>query len=235
MIHTPHSALDLFIHRLHTRSALSGDEIATLRSIRGHQSLAGSNVDIVSPGDTTECATLVVAGLVGRFGVVIDGRRQITALHVAGEMCDLHSVVTPDVSWALQALSPAAILRVPHRELRRVAGAHPRIAEAFWRDCSVDASVLAQWVVNVGRRDARARMAHLFCEMGIRMENAGLGERTRFRLDATQAQLGDALGLTSVHVNRTLTGFRESGVLQMRGREIHVLDWDELARIGDCD
>jgi len=150
-------------------------------------------------------------------------------------MCDLHSLVAPKVSWALQALSATVILRVPHRELRQLARTYPAIAEAFWRDCAVDASVLSQWVVNVGRRDAECRLAHLFCEMAVRMERAGLGTRAAFRIEATQSQLGDALGLTPVHINRTFQALRAKGLIATEGRVIRIRDWQELVDLADFD
>lgn len=235
MRYSSKSALQLFVERLHARSPLTCEESTALLNLRGHSVLARAHVDIVSPGEVTDHACLVVDGLVGRFGMVIDGKRQITALHVAGDMRDLHSVVTPTVGWALQALSPTAVLRVPHTELRAIARAHPNIAEAFWRDCSVDASVLAQWVVNVGRRQAISRLAHLLCEMALRMESAGLGSRTAFRLQATQNQIGDALGLTPVHVNRTLKTLKQDGLVAIRGFEVRIADWKRLAALGDFD
>lgn len=235
MRHLPRSAIELFVDRLQERSSLDREELDALFSLRGRSSLAQAQVDIVSPGETTDHACLIVDGLAGRFGTAVDGKRQITALHIAGDMCDLHSVVVPKVGWALQALSPTAILRIPHSALRDVARAYPRIAEAFWRDCSVDASVLSQWVVNVGRRDARSRLAHLLCEMALRMENAGLGTRFSFPLQATQNQLGDALGLTSVHVNRSFRVLREKGLAEMRQYRVDIMDWDGLVALGDFD
>jgi CRP-like cAMP-binding protein len=119
--------------------------------------------------------------------------------------------------------------------LRRVAKEYPAIAEAFWRDCVVDASILSQWVVNVGRRDARMRLAHLLCEVAVRMEQAGLGNRAAFELNVTQTQLADALGLTSVHVNRVLQALRREGLIATRSREVRILDWDRLAALGEFD
>jgi CRP-like cAMP-binding protein len=176
-----------------------------------------------------------VDGLIGRFGQLVDGRRQITAFHVAGDMCDLHAIVFPKVGWSIQAMTTTTMLKIPHAELQQLARKYPAIAEAFWRDCVVDASILSQWVVNVGRRDARMRLAHLFCEMAVRMEQAQLGSRTAFELLVTQSQLADALGLTSVHVNRVLQSLRRDGVVETRGREVRVMDWQSLAEIGEFD
>jgi len=229
------SAIAAFADRLYKRSPLNDEEMHALLSLNGHMFTVRANVDIVSSGEDRRHACLVVDGLAGRFEEVVDGRRQITALYMPGDMCDLHSLVAPKVGWALQALSPTTIMRVPHVQLMQVARSYPKVAEAFWRDCSVDASILSQWVVNVGRRDARSRLAHLICEMAIRLENAGLGTRYSFRLQASQSQLADALGMTSVHVNRTVRALREAELVIMNGRKVEVQDWNGLARLGDFD
>lgn len=231
----PHSPMQMFVDRLDRRSGLTTEEADALLGLRGHFTKARANEDIVSPGETTIYASLVVDGLAGRFGQVVNGQRQITGFYLSGDMCDLHSLVAPTANWAVQALSTTTILKISHLELRAVANAYPRIAQAFWRDCSVDASVTSQWVVNVGRRDASSRLAHLLCEMGVRHEDAGSGIRTSYRLPATQAQLGDALGLTSVHVNRTVRMLRDLGLAIVGKQQVTVGDWDGLARRGDFD
>ena len=132
-------------------------------------------------------------------------------------MADLHSVVQPEATSALQALSTATILCVPHDAVRRTAVAHPALAEALWRDCMVDASILAQWVVNVGRRDARARIAHVLCEVALRVGAAPAKGEIIFPFPVTQTQLADVTGLTAVHVNRTLQGLRAEGLADVKG------------------
>ena len=229
------SSMQRFLKRLLDRSVLSQPEQDAILSLRGRPMQAGANVDIVSPGEITGHACLVVDGLVGRFGQLVDGRRQITAFHVAGDMCDLHSVVFPKVGWLLQALTTTTMLEVSHAELRSLAKQFPAIAEAFWRDCVVDASILSQWVVTVGRRDARTRLAHVLCEMAVRMEQAGLGSRAVYELHVTQTQLADALELTSVHVNRVMQSLRRDKLVATLNREIRILDWNRLAVLGEFD
>ncbi len=180
-------------------------------------------------------ACLIIDGLVGRFGQNADGARQITALHIPGDMADLHSVVLPKVTSAIQALSTATILRVPQTAIRTAARRYPAIAEALWRDCMVDAAILSQWVVNVGRRDARTRMAHLLCEMATRYKATFEAEEVTFELRLTQAHLADATGLTTVHVNRTLKALRDGGLATLCNRAVTILDWDALASLGEFD
>jgi CRP-like cAMP-binding protein len=178
---------------------------------------------------------LISKGLAVRFDQMRDGRRQIAAFHIPGDMCDLHSVVAPTAAWGIGTLAPTTVLHVPHDELRALAVRYPAIAMAFWRDGTTDASVLAKWVGNLGRQDAHARLAHLLCEMGLRMECAGLGTRSEFTLDASQEQLADALGLTSVHVNRMLQRLRSEGLIGSANRNVTIQDWDGLAAVGEFD
>lgn len=230
-----HTALGRFLARLLRRSHLSAEEQSAILSLRSHASQASAHRDIVSQGEKVDHACLVVDGLVGRFDQMKDGRRQITALHIPGDMCDLQSVVSPVAGWGLEAMTTTTILHISHRDLRTVATVYPAIGLAFWRDTTADASILAKWVGNLGRRDASSRLAHLFCEMGMRNEQAGLGTRTEFSLPMTQSQIADATGLTSVHVNRTLQALRRDQIVSTERRTIYIENWDRLTEIAEFD
>ena len=114
--------------------------------------------------------------------------------------------------------------------MREIARTHHGIAEAIWRDTLIDASIFREWIVNVGRRDARERIAHLFCEMYVRMASVGLAGDNGFELRLTQGQIGEATGLTPVHVNRTLQDLRKSGLIASESRYLRILDWAGLRR-----
>ena len=230
-----HSALARFLDRLLLRSRLSEGEQQAILKLPSHAFQAPAHRDIVAPGQRVDHACLVVDGLAGRVDQMRDGQRQITALHIPGDMCDLHSVMAPTAAWGIAALTTTTVLHIPHRDLRALATSHPAIALAFWRDTTADASVLAKWLGNIGRRDARARLAHLLCEIGIRMEQAGLGTRRSYSLPMTQHHLADALGLTAVHVNRMFQTLRADALLQTEQRMVHIEDWDRLATIAEFD
>jgi CRP-like cAMP-binding protein len=228
------SALRSFVTRLSALSPLSKDDVAALEGLTAQVTRVRANSDINAPGNDFEYAVLVASGVVGRFLQLTDGRRQITAIHLPGDIADLHRVATPKAGSALQALTNAAVVRVSGRELRAVAFSSPAVTQAFWVYSAVDAAILARWAANL-RRDAKARMAHLLCEIGERMEFSGQGERREFLLELTQAQIGDALGLTPVHVNRTLKALRALGVVEVEGRIFRIPDWPRLAAIADFD
>lgn len=230
-----HAAVALFVRRLLLRSILSSSEVEALGRLAGRRVQASRGQDLVLPGHGVNHATLLISGLLARFDQMADGRRQITALHISGDMADLHSVPMPLPAWGIQALVPSVVLHIPHADLRGLAERKPAIAMAFWRDTVADASILAKWTANLGRADAVTRTAHLICEMGMRMEVHGLDQRHDFSLPITQAQLADALGLTTVHVNRTVSALRqECGVFFDQGR-VRIEDWPGLAHRGNFD
>lgn len=226
-------ALARFVDRLLLHSALSEEERQAILALEGQFVRAAAKRDLVIPGETVGHAILVVSGILGRFDLMRSGARQITALHIAGDMCDLHSVVAPTTGWGITALSTATILTIAHGELKRLAEAHPNVAITFWRDSVVDASVLAKWIGNMGRKNALSRVAHLLCEMGVRMERIGLGDRQSYALDLTQEQIGDVVGLTPVHVNRTVRTLRDEGLASVRSGQVDVMNWDRLTAVAE--
>lgn len=232
--HAP-SNLNGFLARLNGRSVLSEDEQRAILDLPIRVKQVRQNQDFFSLGETLDHSCYVLEGLVGRFDQTAHGARQISALYIRGDMPGLESVVQPTAGFAMQALSTCTILEVPHPALRALIAANQAIAEAFWRDNAVDASILAQWVVNVGRREAKVRIAHLLCEMATRY-CAEPDERGRlvFQLAMTQGQLADATGLTSVHVNRSLKAPRAIGT-NFHSGTVRTDDWDMLAKLGDFD
>ncbi len=224
-----------FLRRLMLRSPLSAEEQRAVLHLSGQRCAMVSHQDIVTPGQTVDHACLVVTGLAGRFDLDADGRRQIMAFHLPGEMCDLHSVPSPHTGWGISALIPTTILRIPHAELRALASQYNALALALWLDTVVDASILAKWLAIFAHKPAKAGLAHLLCEMGIRMETVGLGARTHFQFEATQEELADTLGLTKVHMNRTLQALRKDGLVERVGRVIDIPDWPRLAKLAEFD
>ena len=235
MFFSASTALEIFVNRLAVLSPLLREDIAALRGVKMQVTRVRANSDIIRPDEQFEHAVLVASGVVGRYLPLSNGSRQITAIHVPGELADLHRVATPKAGSALQSLTNAAIVLVSGAELRALALASPRITQAFWVYSAVDAAVLARWAVNLARREAKIRMAHFLCEIGLRMEASGQGDRTDFLLELTQAQMGDALGLSAVHVNRTLKALKEIGAVEIEGRIFRIPDWSRLTAIAEFD
>lgn len=227
-------SLQLFLDRLMERSVLSDEEQQAVRALPGHMIELNARQHFVHVHEESSYSCLIVAGLVARVGYTGTGARQITAFHIPGDMADLHSAVRPIGIGGLQAVSRTTVLRVPHRAIRELAAHYPAISEAPWRDCMLDAAILMQWVVNVGRRDARTRLAHLLCEMAVRYGADRQVLRT-YRFPITQEQLADATALTSVHVNRSLKTLRADRLVEIRSGTVEIGDWDGLATVGEFD
>lgn len=228
-------ALGLFLNRLLLRSPLDEEERAAILALPGEADLVDVEHDFVRPGDKVAHSCLVVNGLVARFAQIANGTRSIVALHIPGDMADLHSVVAPQVTWALHALCPTTILRVPHRAVRSLADRYPALALAFWRDCVVDLNVLAQWTVNIARKDSLARVAHLFCEMYDRYRANGLNDGDSFPFPITQTDFADAVGLTPVHLNRVLKRLKDEGLLVKELSRVVIRDPARLPLAAEFD
>jgi CRP-like cAMP-binding protein len=229
------SSMAPFLEKLEARSSFRTDEREAILQLPFHPRQIETNRDFVRRGERVSHSCFVLQGMVGTFGQNRNGNRQITSVFMTGDMIDLQTVVLPEAMSNLQAITTTTILQVPHSDLRRIGHRYPNIAEAFWRECVLDAAIINEWVVNVGRRDARTRMAHLLCELACRSGHATPENAFAFPFPATQAQLGDMLGLTPVHVNRTLKGLREDRVVNVFARSVEILDWDRLAHIGEFD
>jgi CRP-like cAMP-binding protein len=183
---------------------------------------------IVREGSTVDHCVILVAGLAYRHKTTIGGARQIVSLHVPGDFIDLEASLLKVADHNIQALSRCQIAMVPSAAVRALVDAHPRIARAMWVDTLIDGSIFREWIMNIGRRDTRERLAHIFCEFARRLETAGLGSRHGYELPMTQEQLADASGLTAVHVNRTLKALEAEGLIRRERRFVFIPDWERM-------
>ncbi len=188
---------------------------------------------VVRDGDRTTQCCLLLSGFVYRHKIVADGGRQIFAIHMKGDLVDLQNSILAVADHNVQALTTAEVALIPREAIRRLAHEHPAVGEAMWHDTLVDGAVFREWIANVGRRDARTRIAHLLCEFAVRLEWAGIGGQTDYELPMTQEQLADCTGLTSVHVNRMLKSLSDDGLISRTKRAVSIDDWNRLAAAGD--
>jgi CRP-like cAMP-binding protein len=177
----------------------------------------------------------MLSGFAIRQKLAGNGGRQIFALTMTGDLADLPNALLGTADHNLQALTHVEAAMIPVEAILNVAFARPAVGRAMWSETLVDASISREWALNVGRRDARTRTAHMLCEFSLRLEMAKLGERCSYEIPMSQEQLGDALGLTSVHVNRVFRQLRDDGLIRTTGRRIEIGDFDALAAIGDFD
>ena len=182
----------------------------------------------------TQCAILLT-GYACRHKTTSEGGRQIVSFHLPGDILDLQHLLFPVADHNIQTITEASWAVVPVEALRRIAHGSIGLTEALWRDTLIDAAVFREWVLNVGRRDAKSRVAHMLCEFAMRRERAGLGTPERFELPMSQEQIADATGLTPVHVNRMLHALADDGVIARDKRRVDILDWKRMRRVADFD
>jgi CRP-like cAMP-binding protein len=190
---------------------------------------------LVREGDRPEQCCLLVRGYACRSKLGPRGTRQIVSFHLRGDMLDIQHLLLATADHDVQSITDADVAWVQRNHLVRLAWERPAIGKALWRDSLVDASIFREWVLNVGRRDGKMRIAHMLCEFVARCQAAGLGSADSFHLPMTQEQIGDATGLTSVHVNRMLRALEDDGAISRDGRQLRIADWDRLRKIGDFD
>ncbi|HEX8302870.1 Crp/Fnr family transcriptional regulator [Sphingomonas sp.] len=186
--------------------------------------------------ETTTHSCLLLSGFAFRHKIVVDGARQILAIHMKGDLVDLQNSFLGVADHSVQTLTDALVAMIPRDAIKQLALQRPRVGMAMWYDTLVDASVFREWIANVGRRDAHTRVAHLLCEFSLRLKVAGLGKATDYELPMSQEHIADCTGLTPVHVNRTLKLLEKENLISRRtSRSIRIGDWNRLADAGDFD
>ena len=188
---------------------------------------------LVWDGDRPSNCCAILSGFAFRHKIAGNGLRQILSVHMRGDLIDLHNAMLRVADHNIQMLTEGEVAMIPLEAIVELMAARPAVAGALWRESLVDGSIFREWIVNVGRRDARTRVAHLLCELALRQEQAGLGDRLAYRMPMTQEQLGDATGLTPVHVNRMLKVLDGDGLINRHNRHVTVADWPALAKAGD--
>ena len=225
--------LNSFIRKLETFAPLPEEDKRALEQILGSTRRVDANRDLVCEGDRPTACQLIVDGFACRHRTLEDGRRQIMSFEIAGDLCDLHGFLLGKADHSVTTLTPCTVAPIPHRTLTEWIEDRPALARALWQASLVDAAVWREWIVNVGRRMAYQRTAHLLCEIVQRLRSAGLANGHVCELPLTHVVLADALGLTAVHVNRTLQSLRGEGLIEFGGGTLTVRDWSNLKQAGE--
>ena len=217
--------LSRMLRRLERRALLQEADRTALLGLPFRTRTLEPQQYIVREGDLTAECCLVLSGFTYRQKTTEEGARQILSIHLQGDFIDLEAALLRQADHNVQALTRCSVAMVPAPAIRKLQLEHPVVAQAMWVDTLIDASIFREWLLNVGRRDAKARVAHLLCEFAKRLELAGLGDEDGFEFPMTQEQLGDATGLTPVHINRTLKVLDTEGLIQRKRRLIYIPDW----------
>ena len=227
-----HQPIHVFISRLQAISDLPSDVAHALESVVANVRTYAADQDIVCQGDRPSQVCVLLDGWIGRNKVVLGGKRQITALHFAGVIPDLQSLFTPVMDHNITALTTARVAFIPHTSLRELMNRYPALAQAFWQETLIEAAISREWEVNLGSRPAAERIAHIFCEIGTRLERFGRAIREddalSFALPLNQSQLAEATGISTVHVNRSLQTLRGSGLVEVTRERTTILERSKL-------
>jgi CRP-like cAMP-binding protein len=228
-----HEAVARLVRRWGRAVNFSNEDRAAIHSLPFTRRTFARSAYLVREGEPTANCTLIVRGFLFRQKLLPDGARQIVAIHIPGEFADLQNGLLQIADHNLQSLTASEVLIVPKASLEELMEKSPATARATLIDTLIDSSIFREWVVNVGRRDARARIAHLLCEMmaRLRASDAADGEMCDFPL--TQEQIADATGLTAVHTNRVLQGLRRDGLIRLESGRLTILDWDNISEVAD--
>ena len=220
-------------HKMNRLAKLGDDDNYALACLQFLPETIRANRYLVREGDRVDRCCIVVEGYACRDKLVRKGERQIVSFHMRGDLLDLQHSLLPIADHNLTAITDVTVGWIAGETLLELAQKHPRIAQAFMKDSLIDASISREWVLNVGRRDAKTRVAHMICEFVTRRQNLGIASEAPVSLPFTQQQIGDATGLTAVHVNRMLRALREEGAFDHGDRFLKIADWQKLRAIGE--
>ena len=225
--------IERHLMKLRARDEISAEEEEAIRDcvteVRDHP----ADTIIVRAGEELNVSTLLLEGFLARAHSLSEGERQITELHVSGDFADVHAFTLKRLDHDIVTMTRCKVAIVPHDRLKALTMAHPHLARVYWFGTNLDAAIHRAWEVSLGRRRASPRMAHMFCELHIRLGIVGLSSDQGFDLPLTQDELADCLGLTAVHVNRTLKELRERELVEFRSGRVIINDLDGLRELAE--
>lgn len=224
-----------FIRKLEGFGLLSEEHKTLLEDVSSSPRLVEADTDLISEGDKPEDVQLIMEGLAVRYKVSRAGDRQIFAYLVAGDFCDLHVALLRRMDHSIGTLTPCQVVRIPNASVLKLVEGSTMLARAFWWCTLVDEAILREWLVNVGGRPAEQRIAHLFCELHARLKAVGRTADGSFHLPLSQAELADTVGMSNVHVNRTLMALKDAGLVTFRGHVVTVPDTAKLEAFAEFD
>lgn len=227
--------IDHLLLKLRARDEISAVEEAALRGAVSDVKEISSDKTFIRAGQELSESTLLLDGLLCRYKDLREGQRQIMELHVAGDFADLHSLTLKRLDHNVMTLTRCRVALVPHENLKKITRDHPHLTRILWFSTTLDAAIHREWMLSLGRRSALSRTAHFFCEMRIRLGLVGLAEENAYALPITQIDLAECLGLTAVHINRTLKELRERGLVEFRSSRVTIQDLAALERVAEFD
>ncbi len=206
-------------------------EVLERAAAERHRNL-GPHERILTEGDKPKVIYLVLEGWACRYKHLEDGRRQIVGFFLPGDLCDLNVFILREMDHSISSITSVRLAEITRHSFEEILDGHPRVTQALWWETLVSIAIQREWTVNLGQRDAMERMAHLLCEMFVRLRTAGLGRGKSCDFPVTQSELADATGMSTVHVNRTLQELRNLKLIHLSGRILTIPDLGRLMQAG---
>ena len=227
---------DYFIRYLERRDSLSEAERARLSEIKTQRASFASGDIIVARDVVVDQSCLMLSGMSARVHRLPgNAGRVITALHVPGDFIDLHGFVLAGLEHTIVAMGPTEVEYVSHDQLREITAEWPHLTRLLWMSTAIDAAIHRQWLVAAASLRSGAHLAHLLCELYVRLSSVGAAQNHAFTLPLLQKELADILGYTPIHINRAVRDLRDGGLIRWVGNEIEILDWPGLVRLARFD
>lgn len=226
---------NLFLQKLCGMAALGTAEMAALRDATANPSRYAARQDLIREGDPPGPVFVMLEGWACRYKIMPSGSRQIMAFLMPGDSCDLHMKLLTEMDHGIQTLTPALVARIPRAQMEGIMAEHRAVADAMYTAQLVDEGIMRAWIVSMGRRSSIERVAHLICELYLRVRNIGLNHDHQFALPLSQQVLADALGMTPVHMNRVLKELRLSGAMAIKRGSVVIMDPVKLVQIAGFD
>ncbi len=227
--------IEAHLRRLRKRDTIDAAEERAIRGLISETRRVPAHKILIREGEELRHSVLLIDGWLARALDMQVGVRVITALHVPGDFADLHAFTLKHLDHNVVALTDCIVALAPHDRLTKLTIDFPHLARMYWFSTNVDAAIHRQWTVSLGRRNARSRMAHLFCELFVRLEVAGKTDGLSYDFPLTQEQVASCLGLTQVHVNRTLQALRRRELIELQNKRLTILDMPELQNVAEFD
>ena len=221
---------NVLIAKLERGADLTAEDRARLDSVVRNPRKVGKRKDLIREGDAPNVVQLVLDGFACRYKVLPNGRRQIMAFLIPGDFCDFHVAILGTMDHSIATLTPCTMVEIPRETISDLTSNHPRITRALWWSTLVDEAILREWLVSMGQRPADQQVAHVLCELLVRLQSVGRATDTSYEFPLTQQELGDAMGLSVVHTNRSLQALREEGLLVLTEGKVTIPD---VARMSD--
>jgi CRP-like cAMP-binding protein len=227
--------ITVHLKKLRRRIEISSDEEQVIRnSVADIRGIAADQM-VIRAGEELNSSLLLLDGWMARSKDLAGGERQVTELHLAGDFADLHGFTLKRLDHDVATLSECRVAVIPHERIREMTEKHPRLGRIYWLSTNVDAAIQRELALSLGQRSAISRMAHLFCELYVRLDVVGRTSDSGYEFPLTQRELSECLGLTVVHANRTLQELRRRGLIELENRRLKIRDRGGLEGIAQFD